>query len=208
MDTSFTIGIVLGLAAGLSPGPLLALTIAQTLKYGVVEGIKVAMAPLVTDAPIVICSLWLLFSMQSADIMLGALSLAGCLYISYLALENFRAKPVKLDDVQTSPRSLTKAVVANALNPSPYLFWMTVGGPMILRQGNERIAPAVGFLVFFYLCLVGSKITLSLITGKFKNFLTGRLYLFILRALGAALLFFAVLLFKDALMFFHIPVPW
>lgn len=208
MDTSFTIGIVLGLAAGLSPGPLLALTIAQTLKYGVVEGIKVAMAPLVTDAPIVICSLWLLFSMQSADIMLGALSLAGCLYISYLALENFRAKPVKLDGVQTAPRSLTKAVVANALNPSPYLFWMTVGGPMILRQGNERIAPAVGFLVFFYLCLVGSKITLSLITGKFKDFLTGRLYLFILRALGAALLFFAVLLFKDALMFFHIPVPW
>jgi threonine/homoserine/homoserine lactone efflux protein len=208
MDTSFTIGIVLGLAAGLTPGPLLALTIAQTLKYGIAEGMKVAMAPLVTDAPIVILALWLLFSMRSADIILGVLSLAGCLYISYLALENLRAKPVKIEGVQTAPRSLTKAVVANALNPSPYLFWMTVGGPLILRQGNERIAPAISFLVFFYLCLVGSKIVLSLITGRFKDFLTGRLYLFILRALGIALLFFAVLLLKDALMFFHIPVPW
>ncbi len=42
MQTSLTIGIVLGLAAGLAPGPLLALTITQSLKYGIVEGVKVA----------------------------------------------------------------------------------------------------------------------------------------------------------------------
>ena len=208
METSFTMGIVLGLAAGLSPGPLLALTISQTLKYGIAEGIKVALAPLVTDAPIVLLALWLLFSMQSADTILGILSLTGCLYISYLALENLRAEPVTVDNFQTAPRSLLKAVVVNALNPSPYLFWMTVGGPLILRQGSGHIAPAVIFLVFFYLCLVGSKIILALITGKFKDFLAGRLYLSMLKVLGIALLFFAVLLLKDALVFFHIPMPW
>jgi threonine/homoserine/homoserine lactone efflux protein len=208
METSFTIGILLGLAAGLSPGPLLALTITQSLQYGIVEGIKVAMAPLVTDAPIVILALWILFRMQSVDMALGILSLVGCLYVSYLALENFRAKPVTVDSFQTAPRSLLKAVVVNALNPSPYLFWMTVGGPLILRESRHSVAPAVVFLLLFYLFLVGSKIILAIITGRFKDFLTSTHYLFILRFLGIALLFFAVLLLKDALTFFHIPMPW
>ena len=208
METSFTTGIILGLAAGLSPGPLLALTITQSLKYGIGEGIKVAMAPLVTDAPIVILALWILFRMQSVDIVLGILSLVGCLYVSYLALDNFRAKPVVIDSFQTTPRSLLKAVVVNVLNPSPYLFWMTVGGPLILRESRQSVVPAGIFLLLFYLFLVGSKIILAIITGRFKDFLTSKYYLFILRFLGTALLFFAILLLKDALAFLHIPMPW
>ena len=50
-DTLF--GVVFGLAAGLMPGPLLALVIQQTLRHGPGEGIKVAAAPLLTDLPIV-----------------------------------------------------------------------------------------------------------------------------------------------------------
>ncbi len=36
-------GIILGLAAGTSPGPLLALVFSETLKYGKKEGIKIAL---------------------------------------------------------------------------------------------------------------------------------------------------------------------
>lgn len=45
-------GIIFGLSAGISPGPLLALVISETLKFGRKEGIKVAIAPLITDIPI------------------------------------------------------------------------------------------------------------------------------------------------------------
>ncbi len=212
MQTSLTIGIVLGLAAGLAPGPLLALTITQSLKYGIAEGVKVAMAPLITDAPIVIAALWLLFRLQSidnslGDILLGMLSLVGGLYVFYLALENFRAKPVYVDSVQAAPRSLLKAVMVNALNPHPYLFWMTVGGPLMLKQSRQSVVPALIFILFFYLCLVGSKISLAIITGRFREFLAGRHYLFMVRFLGTALLFFAIFLIKDALVFFDIPMP-
>jgi len=67
--------------------------------------------------------------------------------------------------------------------------------------------PALIFILFFYLCLVGSKISLAIITGRFREFLSGRYYLFIVRFLGTALLFFALLLIKDALVFFDIPMP-
>lgn len=45
------LGIALGLSAGLSPGPLQAIVISETLLKGKKEGIKVALAPLLTDLP-------------------------------------------------------------------------------------------------------------------------------------------------------------
>jgi threonine/homoserine/homoserine lactone efflux protein len=41
----FTTAVVFGLSAGLSPGPLLTLVIAETLKRGIAAGIRIAVAP-------------------------------------------------------------------------------------------------------------------------------------------------------------------
>jgi threonine/homoserine/homoserine lactone efflux protein len=51
MTSAVLSGAALGLSAGVTPGPLLALVIAQTLTHGPREGGKVALAPLLTDAP-------------------------------------------------------------------------------------------------------------------------------------------------------------
>ena len=42
-------GAIFGFAAGISPGPLLTLVITETIKHNKTEGIKVALAPLITD---------------------------------------------------------------------------------------------------------------------------------------------------------------
>lgn len=202
-----TTGILLGFAAGLAPGPLLALTISQSLTYGVIEGIKVALAPLLTDIPIILTALWLLLCFQSVDVVLGGVSLLGGLYVFYLAVENFRAKPMSGAVIQTAPRSLMKAVIVNALNPHPYLFWMTVGGPMMLRHGRQSLTPAAIFLLSFYLCLVGSKVLLSVITGRFREFISSRHYLHLVKLLGVALCIFAARLMKDALVFLNLLSP-
>ena len=57
MMTALATGIVLGLSSGLAPGPLLALVVAQTLRHGPREGCKIALTPLVTDAPIILVAL-------------------------------------------------------------------------------------------------------------------------------------------------------
>jgi hypothetical protein len=54
MMTALASGAFLGLSCGLAPGPLLALVVAQTLRHGLREGCKMALTPLVTDAPIII----------------------------------------------------------------------------------------------------------------------------------------------------------
>ena len=53
-------GVVFGLSSGVTPGPLLTLVISETLKHGKKEGIKVAIAPLLTDLPIVLVTIFIL----------------------------------------------------------------------------------------------------------------------------------------------------
>ena len=57
MITALASGAFLGLSCGLAPGPLLALLLAQTLRHGPREGCKIALTPLVTDAPIIVVAL-------------------------------------------------------------------------------------------------------------------------------------------------------
>ena len=54
MLEAFGTGMLFGLSAGLAPGPLLALGIAQTLRFGAGQGVRVALAPLITDLPIIV----------------------------------------------------------------------------------------------------------------------------------------------------------
>ncbi|MBN2283755.1 MAG: LysE family translocator [Deltaproteobacteria bacterium] len=191
-------GFVLGLPAGLAPGPLLAFVLAQTIKHGPIEGIKSSLAPLVTDVPIIILSLVLMKHVARFGPLFGIVSLAGGLYLIYLAYDCARV-PVQSEGLLAEyPRSLRKAVLINFLNPHPYLFWATVGAPLIIRFAGKSSAVAVLFLIFFYIGLVGSKVLLALVGGRYRTVLTGRGYRYILRVLSGALVLFAVFLLKEA----------
>jgi threonine/homoserine/homoserine lactone efflux protein len=202
MVASLTAGIVLGLSAGFSPGPFLALVISHSLKHGPREGIKVAMAPLITDAPIVLISTLLLTRLVHSHVLLGGITLAGSLFLSYLAYESFRTKGLNADLELAEPRSLSKGVLVNFLNPHPYLFWLTVGSPIIIRGWGESPFIAAGFLASFYVCLIGSKILIAASIGKSRSYFKGKPYIYAMRLLGGLLLLLALLLFRNALLFF------
>jgi len=197
-------GIVLGLAAGLAPGPLLTLVVSETLRHGSGAGIRVALAPLITDLPIILASLYLLSRLSDFHGLLGLISLCGAAYVSLLAWQNLRIQALQLAPTSAVSRSLLKGILANLLNPHPYLFWFSVGAPIILEAvpGHASIGDARGPLLFlgaFYLCLVGSKILLALIMGRARNRLVGRSYVYSMRLLGGLLGLLAMSLFIDGL---------
>lgn len=74
-------GITLGLYAGFSPGPLLVLVISQTLKHGYKEGIKVALAPIITDVPIILVTVLFLSLISRYNSILGVISIIGGVYL-------------------------------------------------------------------------------------------------------------------------------
>jgi threonine/homoserine/homoserine lactone efflux protein len=192
-------GVALGLYAGFSPGPLLTLVISQTIKHGPREGVKVAFAPIITDFPIILVSTFLLVRLSNYKSVLAVISILGGIFLVYLAYVSIRTKGVEVDMDEELPYSFMKGAIVNALNPHPYVFWVTIGAPLIIKSLAESYIAPVLFVGSFFGCLVGSKVLLVIITGKSRHFLTGRSYLYIMRVLGIVLLFFAFVLFKDGL---------
>ncbi len=185
-------GAALGLSAGLSPGPLLALVIAQTLAYSVREGVKIAAAPLMSDAPIVLAALALTGLLAGHPLPLGLLTLCGAAYLGWCGLESLRFRPGADGGEQTTrPRSVRKGVLANFLNPSPYLFWGGVGAPLLTRYWTAGGGAAPAFLAGFYACLVGAKVLVAWISGRVGPVVGGPAYRVVMRLLGVGLVAYA-----------------
>lgn len=198
MKSLLITGMVLGLSAGLSPGPMLTLVISQTLKHGIREGVKVALAPLLTDTPIVMACLLFLSVFSDMRPALGIISMFGGFYLFYLGLSSIRFKTVSLQE-DVDPKSLKKGLMVNFLNPSPYMFWASIGGPLVLKASSTSLAAAAVFVIPFYVLLVGSKIVVAIISGRSRNLLKSRHYTIILRILGLVLMGFGVLFLRDGL---------
>ena len=201
MAESLLFGIVVGLAAGLSPGPLITLVVSETLKNGKKEGIEVAISPLISESPIILFVLLILSSVGGNFLVLGAISLIGASFLIYLGLSNLRA------DVKESRKHLGKngallsGVTTNLLNPNTYMFWLTIGGPMILDSTQVDISMAIFFVIGFYTMLVGSGTVVAIFVAKSKTLVKGKNYSHIIRVLGIVLIVFGLIFVRDALEF-------
>ncbi|MCK5146449.1 LysE family transporter [bacterium] len=199
MFNYLAMGLVLGLSAGFTPGPLSTLIITETLQYNAKSGMKVALAPIIVDFPIIILSVLILQNLSNFDIIMGVISMVGGSVVLGMGYKSFLAKEIAVNLEKSNPKSLSKGVLVNALSPHPYIFWFSVGAPMLTKAMDvNNVAPAL-FVGSFYLMLVGVKMMLALLTGKSKGYLTGKRYRVIMRVLGLVLVLFAIMLFKEGL---------
>lgn len=187
----FTYGISLGLAAGLSPGPVMALVISETINHGRKEGIKVALALLVTDIPIILFTLLVLLYLKENNILFGFLSLFGGIFLAYLSKDNFRAAEMT-PDIRDRIGSFRKGILANLLNPAPYIFWLTIGTPVLLKGYEGSVLDPAMFILAFYICLVGSKVVVAWLVNKSRDFLRSSVFRWINFFLGVLLLLMAI----------------
>ena len=194
-------GMVFGLSAGLAPGPLLALVISETLKGGLKAGIRVSFAPLITDLPIVLLTLVVISKLTHFNIVLGLISLFGAAFVAYLGYESFCSKEIPVSSGDTDLQSLKKGVITNLLNPHPYLFWFSVGSPMVVRAFSANVLSAAAFICSFYVLLVGAKVALAVLISSSRSLLLGNAYQYTMKILGMILLLFAAFLLWDGLGF-------
>ncbi len=184
-------GLLLGFSGGVAPGPLSALVISQTLRFGVREGMIVAFAPLITDVALVLASGWLASEVTQIDGALGGISIVGAGAVWWLAWESFSATtPVPAAGEQ--PRSLLKSILVNLLNPHPYIFWFLVGGPIVAKAIACGVQELALFLAGFFFSLVGAKVLLAWVTQCFRAWLVGTFYRRVMQGLGIALFLFGV----------------
>ncbi len=207
MITALLLGISYGFAAGSSPGPLLGLVITQTLKRGWRAGNLIALAPLLSDLPVVLLTVLLISRLPHT--LFGWLGIIGGLFVIYLGVETVHGTGKQSDESQEKQLDehgqeastlalLWRAALTNALNPHPYLFWGTVGAQLLLRIVRESgVGSAVVFLISFYTLLVGSKLLIAFLVSRSRKWLQGKTYQAILIASGILLIGLGVLLISE-----------
>ena len=175
-------GIGYGLAAASQPGPFQTYLISQTLTRGWKRTLPAALAPLVSDGPIILICVLVLSQVPAW--MQRILYIAGGLFILYLAYGTYNSWKnfdSRLPSVETgTQQSILKAALMNALSPGPYIFWTLVTGPILLKGWRETPVNGIGFLIGFYVTLISSLAALILIFGtaaklgpKFNRMLLG-----------------------------------
>lgn len=165
-------GLLLGGTAAAQPGPFQAYLLSQTLKNGLRRTLVAALAPLISDGPII--ALVLLVLTQMPDWFVSLLRLAGGFFLLYLAYKAYLSAKAVLEtaastssttlssSAQAVPQpttenrqSLREAALMNMLSPNAYIFWSTIAGPIFLEGWRQTPANGLGFLLGFYGTLVG-----------------------------------------------------
>ncbi len=193
------LGIGLGLGAGVSPGPLLALVLTNTLKRGFGAGVRVALAPVLTDAPIVLITVVAVNGLPGAAVR--ALGGAGGVYLLWIGGRTFvhaRAATVTEAEGAGTKGDLWQGVAANVLSPHPWLFWLSVGAPILSTAWERAPTRGVAFLVGFYGLLLGSKVALAAMVAAVRRRMVERWYRLGLAAAGALLAVAGAVLLWDA----------
>jgi len=163
------------------------------------NGLLIALAPLVTDLPIVLISIFLLRALSGSEMLLGFMSIFGGFFLFYIGIKNLtirKPRDISRSDYSTS---IKYGVIANFLSPHPYLFWITVGAPTFIKASEVERFNGYFFIAGFYFLLIGSKILIALITDSFNNFLTGRTYQILMKLLGLIIIAFAFVMLYDGI---------
>ena len=160
-------GIGYGFAAAAQPGPFQTYIISQSLTRGWRKTIQAALAPLISDPPIV--TLCLLVLSQVPAWFQRFLYIAGGLFVLYLAYGAYKAwrnfDPAIPAGESGSGQSIWRAALTNALSPGPYIFWSLVTGPVLMRGWRESSIHGIGFLAGFYVTLVSGLGLIVLVFG-------------------------------------------
>jgi threonine/homoserine/homoserine lactone efflux protein len=175
--TFLALGAGIGLVAGVSPGPVLTLVVAETLKGGWLRGAAVAAGPLLADGPIVVLAVSVLARVPRG--LVPAISIVGGFFLVYLAVTvglNGRRATLPRGQRLSARGGFLTGLLARGLSPNPYLFWFLVGGPTLVQAGHSGWWTAAAFLVGYYSMVVGSNVGLALVLHRWIGLLSDRVY--------------------------------
>ncbi len=200
MTTTILTAVVLGTFAGLAPGPYTTMVAGTALEKGFKAGFILALTPLVTDVVPMLFSALLLDRLgELALTMLGITGGAIVFVVGIRFLREHsnrgpllpasepeagnpgsrKGKPVPegSDSQQVGPgerrqSALAGHVIASTmLNPSPWLFWLIIASPLLLRAWNRSPGEGVLFAALIFLTNIATASGLAWIASHSRKFL-------------------------------------
>lgn len=193
--------LTLGIALGLTPGPIIVLLISETLIKGSRGGFSVLIGTLLVDASLII-PLSLIASLIFQDIkpilrilggafliLIGILTirnaLLGANHVIKAEFPSYKSNDKKNDRIPQNLRnsfsevkvSFLKGLMFQILNPMAYIFWITVGIGHTLFIMDEY--GSLFFFLFpltFWIAIISVELFWVLLAAKAQSVLSSRWY--------------------------------
>jgi threonine/homoserine/homoserine lactone efflux protein len=142
------------------------LLVARSLQVGPLRALPLAFVPLVSDTLVVATVLAVLSQLPGG--LLRALTAAGLVVVLWLAIGTLRSAgraALAAGEAADAPRGFLPALLVNVTSPGAWLFWSTVGGPILAADWRAGVARALAFLAGFYACISGGNAALIALAG-------------------------------------------
>jgi threonine/homoserine/homoserine lactone efflux protein len=188
--TSFAVG----LSGALVPGPMLTVTIADSVKNGSITGPLMILGHFITEFSLIIFIMagfsWLVGSSSSA-IIIGTL---GGVMLIYMGFTTSRSTveletPTDFDNKSRKYGSVLKGVLTSISNPYFFIWWATIGLAFLFK-GLEiaGLVGLVGFLVGHWSADLGWYSTVSFFSSKGSQFISREHYNLLMKICGLFLI--------------------
>lgn len=191
MTEALVLGSVLGLFSGMIPGPFTALIAATALRGGFWAGFRISVVPLVTETLVMAVTAVLLSQLPGT--ILRWMGVVGGIFIFYLAVRIWRdagdsAKGSTEEAEVDNAKEILESGLLAVLSPTPWVFWLLVGGPLFLAAWRDGWAAGLGFLGSFLFFLVGAYVSVAGLAAYGQRQLSAAWRARLMRSTSAALL--------------------
>lgn len=186
------------------PGPFSALIAATALKGGFRAGCWIAVVPLATETAVM--AVTALALSQLPETVLQWIGFSGGLFVLYLAYRTWQDSGTPPDSAPLtgSTRRVVEGAFLAVLSPTPWVFWLLIGAPLLLGASNQGWRSAALFLGSFLAGLVGMYLGVAALAGLGRRRLPAGWRRGLLKGAAAALLVGgAVLLWQSYVGNFH-----
>ncbi|HSR42286.1 MAG TPA: LysE family transporter [Longimicrobiales bacterium] len=163
MTSTVLAALILGACAGMAPGPYTTMVVATALERGFRPAARLALTPLVTDiGPLVTTALLLDVLDPRALTVIGVLGGLTVAVIGVRFLSHHRRPPEELEPkVPRQSAGFWHVVLSAVLSPAPWLFWLVVGSPLLLRSWGRSPEEGVLFVVLLFATNIGTASALA-----------------------------------------------
>ena len=186
-------GTTLGIVEGIKPGPLLTMVIRETLSGGLRAGLWTAAAPIFTDGPLVIFSLFAAAWIATNPSALLAITLAGAIFLAQMGYECFGLEPPNMDEDAPPPTgSFLRGIITNLLNPNVYVFWFLIGGPLMASAADEEILAPIAYAITFLVTIMLTKATIAYAIHRASGNISATVYRRLLAICGIVMIGFSL----------------
>lgn len=188
--TSFLVG----LSGAVVPGPMLTVTIADSVKKGFITGPLIVLGHFITEFLLIIIILagfsWLVGS-TTAAMIIGTLGGFMLIYMGYSTAKSTVDLEALIlnDDGSGKYGSVLKGVLTSASNPYFFIWWATIGLAFLFK-GLEiaGLVGLIGFLIGHWSADLGWFSTVSFFSSKGSEIMDKKQYNIIMKVCGIFLI--------------------